>query len=66
MSHVDLNDLYEYKIKKIILYLVDKIEWPKFYEQLVKIMDMWNEIKGGKDSLKPIMSNWGRDKEITL
>ena len=38
--HVELNDWYEDKIRKTILYLVDKIEWLTFYEQLVKIMDM--------------------------
>lgn len=45
----------------------DKIDWPTFFEQLVKIIDMWNEIKGGEDDLKPIMSKWGgKDKDVTL
>ena len=55
------------KIRKIILYLVDNIEWPTFYDQLMKIISMWEEIKGGEYALNPIMNKWGgRDKDITL
>ena len=65
--HIELNNLYEDKIRKTILYLVDKIDWPTFHEKLVKIINMWEEIKDGEDYLKPIMNKWGgRDKYITL
>lgn len=64
---VELNNQYEEKIKKTILYLVDKIDWPAFYDQLVGVLDMWNEIKSNEDTLKIIVQKWsGRDKYITL
>jgi hypothetical protein len=64
---VELNNQYEEKLRKTILYLVDKIDWPTFYEQLVKILEMWNEIRSVEDNMKPIVPKWsGRDKDITL
>ena len=64
---MDLNDLYEDKIRKIILHLVDKIDLPTFYDHLVGILDMWNEIRNVEDTLKPIVKKWSeRDKDISL
>lgn len=50
---VERNNQYEEKLQKKILCLVDKIDWPTFYDQLVGILDMWNEIKSNEDTLKP-------------
>jgi len=30
--HVELNIQYEDKLRKALMYLVDKIEWPLFYD----------------------------------
>ena len=32
---IELNNQFEEKRRKIILYLVDKIDWPTFYDQLM-------------------------------
>jgi hypothetical protein len=32
--HVELDIQYEDRLRKEIMYLVDKIGWPKFYEKL--------------------------------
>ena len=52
----------EEKLRKEILYLKDKIDWSIFYEQLVKIQDMYNKIRSAEDILKHIMKKmvWKR------
>ena len=58
---------YEDKLRKALMYLADKIEWPLFFDQLVKVIDIWEELKTHDDTLKPIVNKWGRrEKEITL
>ena len=65
--HVELKNQYEEKHRKTILYQVDKIDWPAFYEKLVKILEMWNEIRSNEDILKPIVKELGgRDRDTTL
>ena len=49
------------------MYLVDKIEWPLFYDQLAKVISIWEELKAHEEILKPIVNKWGkRRKEITF
>lgn len=49
------------------MYLVDKIEWPMFYDQLEKVISIWEELKTHDEVLKPIINKWGkRKKEITF
>lgn len=49
------------------MYLVDKIGWPKFYEQLARIMSIWNEPKNSEATLKTIVNKWNnRNKDVTL
>ena len=49
------------------MYLVDKIERLVFYEQLTRIINIWEEMKANEDTLKPIVNKWGkRRKEITF
>ena len=38
--HVELDIQYEDKLRKAIMYLVDKIGWPTFYEQLEKLINI--------------------------
>ena len=65
--HVELNNQYEEKLKKTILYIVHKIDWLAFYDQLVGILDMWNDLKRDEDTLNPSVQKWSeRDKDITL
>lgn len=65
--HVELDIQYEVRLRKAIMCLVDKIGWPTFYEQLEKTINIWNELKGSEDSLKPIVNKWNnRDKDVTL
>ena len=65
--HVELNVQYEDKIKNTIKYLIDKIAWPTFYEQLSKLMDIWKELKNNEVTLKPIVNKWNnRDRDATL
>ena len=65
--HVELNNQYEEKLRQAILYLVDKIEWPTFYDQLARIIDIWDEIKRDEDNLRPIVQKWSeRNNDITI
>lgn len=54
--HVELDIQYENRLRKSIIYLVNRISWPIFYEQLEKILHIWDELKGSDDSLKPIVN----------
>ena len=49
------------------MYLVEKIEWPLFYDHLAKVVNIWEEMKENEETLKPIINEWGkRRKEITF
>lgn len=49
------------------MYLVDKIGWPIFYEQLSRLMNIWNELKINEVSLNLIVNKWdNRDRDVTL
>lgn len=48
------------------MYLVDRIEWKEFYDQLTRIVTIWDEIKGDEDNLKPIVQKQNeRNNDIT-
>ena len=65
--HVELNVQYEDKLRKALMYLVEKIEWLVFYEYLVRVVSIWEEMKSHEEILKPIINKWGkRRKEITF
>ena len=51
------------------MYLADKIEWPLFYDQLARIINVWEELKEKDEALKPIVNKWGktrRRKDVTF
>ena len=60
--HMDLNTQYEDKLKKALVYLVDKIEWPLFFDQLARVINIWEQLKTHDETLKPIVSKWERRK----
>ena len=65
--HVKLNTQYEDRLRMTLMHLVDKIKWPLFFDQLIKVISIWEELKAHDETLKPIVSKWGkREKEITL
>ena len=67
--HVEFNVQYEDKLRKALMYLVDKIEWPLFYDQLARVVNIWEELKTNEEVLKPIINKWGkkrRRKEVTF
>ena len=67
--HVELNVQYEDKLRKALTYLGDKIEWPLVYDQLARLVNIWNELKENDEALKPIVNKWGkkqRRKEVTF
>ena len=50
-----------------LMHLIDKIEWPLFFGQLARVISIWEELKTHDETLKPIVSKWGkREKEVTL
>ena len=65
--HIELNVQYEDKLTNSLMYLVDKIEWPLFYEQLEKTVNIWEETKENEEALKPIVNKWSkRRKEVNI
>ena len=64
--HVELNMQYEDKLKKALMYLMDKIEQPLFFDQLARVISIWEELKTHDETLKPIVSKQEkREKEVT-
>ena len=66
---VELNIQYEDKLRKALTYLIDKIEWPLVYDQLARVVNIWEELKENEEVLKPIVNKWGkkrRRKEVTF
>ena len=58
---------YEDKLRKALTYLGDKIEWPLVYDQLTKVINIYNETKASEKALTPIMNKWiDRKKEMAL
>ena len=44
------------------MYLGDKIEWPLFYDQLARVINIWEELKESDEALKPIVNKLGKKK----
>ena len=38
------------------MYLAEKIEWPLFYDQLARVVNIWEELKENEEALKPIVN----------
>ena len=53
--HVELNNYYEDKIRQGIMYLIDRIEWPTFFDQLARIAEIRDELNRDEDRLKPVV-----------
>ena len=65
--HVELNTQYEDNLKKALMYLADKIEWPLFFDQLARVISIWEQLKTHDETLKPIVRKWEKRKgEIAL
>ena len=67
--HIELNVQYEDKLRKALMYLAEKIEWPLFYDQLARVVNIWEELKTNEEVLKLITNKWGkkkRRKEVTF
>ncbi len=60
---VELNTQYEDKLRKALMYLVDKIEWPLFFDQLARVISIWEQLKTHDEILKPIVNKWGKRKK---
>ena len=54
--HVELNIQYEDKLRKSLMYLVENIEWPLFYDQLARVVNIWGELKENEEVLMPIVN----------
>ena len=48
------------------MYMVDRIEWPSFFDSLEKIAAIRDELKKNEDKFRPLMQKWTeRNKDIT-
>jgi len=65
--HVELDVQYEDRLRKYIIYLIDKIDWPTLYEQLEKVINTWEELKACDDALKLVVNKLSkRNENVTL
>lgn len=48
------------------MYLIDRIEWSTFYDQLARVAAIQDEIKGDEDKLIPLVQKWTeRNNDVT-
>ena len=65
--YTELNLQHEDKVKRVLMYLTDKIEWPLFFDQLAGVIKVWEQLKAHDETLRPIVSKWEKRKgEIAL
>ena len=64
--HVELQDQYEDKLRQGIMYMIDRIEWPAFFDLLERLIIIRDELKGNEDKFIPLVQRWKkRSKDIT-
>ena len=56
--HIELNTQYEDKLRKALVYLIDKIKWPLFFDQLARVVHIWEQLKTHDETLRPVISKW--------
>ena len=48
------------------MYLMDRIEWPSFFDQLARIAQIRDELKRDEVKLRPLVQKWTeRNNDIT-
>ena len=56
--HVELNNQYEEKLRQGIMYMVDRIESPSFFDWLVGIGVIRDELNRKEAIFKPFVHKW--------
>ena len=65
--HVELNNQYEEKLRQSVMYLVEKIEWPSFFDLLVGVAAIRDELKRNEAIFKPLVQKQiERNSDITI
>ena len=65
-SQVELQNQYEGKLRQGIMYMIDRIEWPAFFDLLENLIIIRDELKGNEDKFIPLVQRWTkRSKDIT-
>ena len=60
--HVELNNRYEEKLRQGIMYMVDRIVWPSFFDSLENIAAIRDELKKNEDKFRPLTQKFDRKK----
>ena len=47
------------------MYLVEKIEGLVLYEQLTRVINLWEKMKANEETLKPIVNNYEFQKTVS-
>ena len=64
--HIELVNRHEEKLRQGIMYLIDRIEWPTFYDQLSEISAIRDELRHNEATFRPIVQKWiERSSDIT-
>ena len=42
--------------------MANKIEWPLDYDQLARVVNIWEELKANEEVLKPIVNKWAKKR----
>ena len=51
-AQVNLTIKFKDKLRDNILYLIDRIEWPMFYEELSKVVNILSELRSNQTTLR--------------
>ena len=65
VAQVDVAIKFEDKLTNTIFFLIDIIEWPTFYEELSKIVNILNELRNSEVVIRQILDRWiKREQEV--
>ena len=49
---------FEDKLRDTILYLINRIEWPTFYEEISKVVSILSELRKNQTDIRKILDRW--------
>ena len=58
---------FENKLRDIVMYLIDKVEWPNFYLELSKFANILKKLKDDEPTINAILNRWAkREQELSI
>ena len=58
---------FENKLRDTLMYLIDRVEWPTFYIELSKFVDLLQNLRNNEVTIIVILDRWiKREQELSI